>query len=49
MSLSRRQFCQSLSAMGAGMTPPFRPASARALVQAPDSESHIGNLYPFVQ
>jgi dienelactone hydrolase len=49
MSLSRRQFCQSLSAMGAGMAPAFRPASTRAVVQAPDSDSHIGSLYPFVQ
>src|SRR5438445_461280 len=49
MSLSRRQFCQWLSAVGTAMTPAFGPASARALVQALQSDSHLGNRYPFVQ
>ena len=49
MSLSRRQFCQWVSAVGAAMAPAFGPASARALVQALQSDSHLGNLYPFVQ
>ena len=49
MSLSRRQFCQRLSAVGAAMAPAFGPASARVLAQALQSDSHLGNLYPFVQ
>lgn len=62
-SLSRRQFCQWLSATGVGAAQAFRPASAaaqpvphdpflesaQALVGAAESDSHIGNLYPFVQ
>ena len=49
MSLSRRQFCQWLSAAGAAQA--FRPASvaAQPASGAVESDSHIGNLYPFVQ
>jgi dienelactone hydrolase len=50
-SVSRRQFCQWLSAMGVA-TPRVsgsRPAPAQAAIGAAESDSHIGNLYPFVQ
>jgi dienelactone hydrolase len=51
MSLSRRQFCQWLSATGAGAAHAFGSASAAAQAPAGAAEidSHIGNLYPFVQ
>ena len=51
MSVSRRQFCQWLSAAGAGAAQAFRPASAapQPAAGAAESDSHIGNLYPFVQ
>jgi dienelactone hydrolase len=51
MSLSRRQFCQWLSATGAAAAHAFGSASAAAQAPAGAAEidSHIGNLYPFVQ
>lgn len=53
MSISRRQFCESLI-VGAGVagTPGSASAYAPAALQQPPATatgSHIGNLYPFVQ
>ncbi len=51
MSLSRRQFCQWLSATGAFAAQAFGSAAAeaQALAGAAEIDSHIGNLCPFVQ
>ena len=51
MSVSRREFCQWLSAMGVQTPRAFVsvPAPAQGGIGAAESDSHIGNLYPFVQ
>lgn len=49
MSVSRREFCQWLSASGLATGISHLDISARDLAQAPETDSHIGNLYPFIQ
>jgi dienelactone hydrolase len=51
MPVSRREFCQWLSAMGVETPRAFGsvPVPAQAGIGKAESDSHIGNLYPFVQ